>query len=132
MVFAGLKPPSVAPRRKPRGCPVPDAMTYFFAQNGWLPTRKQLEGFAETEGFSLAAVRGQPRAAWIAAAIERAADFAELPPPLPYRSPRPEQWEPIHLHGIELPSRGRRDIPLAERQASASRVAAQSAESATR
>jgi hypothetical protein len=84
---AGLDPPSGEAGRR-RGCPVPDAIAYHFAERGVLPTRKDLFKFAEEMDFALAASRGRWHG-WIILGVERIKEIPQLPTPPPYGSRPP-------------------------------------------
>lgn len=106
---AGL-PQLDAEHHRQSGCPVPDAIAFYFASTGGLPSRKKLEAFAKECDFSLARITGRPWAEWIAAARNRAADFPQLPTLPDYPAAEPDEWSPIEVD-IHLPPRGTRGYP---------------------
>jgi hypothetical protein len=95
---------------RPPALPLPEAVAYFYAQKGFLPPYKTLDGFARERDFSIASRQGKPWAQWIERGIERIQEL-ELPAPPPYgERAAQEAWMPIHIEfDIDLPPRRKRD-----------------------
>jgi len=103
VLAAGLEPP-VEQRLQQKGLPVADAIACFYAQRGFLPTRKELFDFSQTSDFSLASQKNKGWHGYLDEGIRRIADFPQLPAPPAYGTKEPDDWEPITIE-IELPPR---------------------------
>lgn len=103
--IAGLDPLRGGQTSRHTALPVPDAIAYFYAQRGALPTKRQLDLFAAEEAFALASTRGTAWTEWLAAGIKRIQDFRELPPPPRYGTTPDGLWTPQAI-AIDPPPRG--------------------------
>lgn len=105
LTTAGLLVPPEATAQAPDEVPpLPRdlAIALFYATNGWLPLRCELEGFAH-RSFALAGDEDLPWMDWIDRAIRTIKKLKlPLPPPFGIRTP-PADWKPIDLDLGPLP-----------------------------